>query len=102
MIESCESMIDEQHNSSVVNRDFKLKRKTLQDAPRDADNKLERLLRSKEREKDEAMHIKDIERLVTEIEMLRTRTTCSPFATANGSIHQLGGPVVIVLVSLPL
>jgi hypothetical protein len=70
MIESCESMIDEEHNSSVVNRDFKLKIKTLQNAPRDA-NKLERLLRSKEKEKDEAMQIEDTQRLVTEIEMLR-------------------------------
>jgi hypothetical protein len=35
-------------------------------------DKLKRLLQSKEREKkDEAMHIKDIERLVTEIEMLK-------------------------------
>jgi hypothetical protein len=70
MIESCESRIDEEHNSSVVNRDFKLKIKTLENAPRDPD-KLQRLLQSKEREKDQAMHIKDIERLVTEIEMLK-------------------------------
>jgi hypothetical protein len=34
MIESCESNIDEEHNSFVVNRDFKLKIKTLQNAPR--------------------------------------------------------------------
>jgi hypothetical protein len=64
------SIIDEQHNSSVVNRDFKLKIRTLRNAPRDPD-KLERLLQSKERENDEAMHIKDIERLVIEIEMLK-------------------------------
>jgi hypothetical protein len=70
MIESCESIIDEEHNSSVVNRDFKLKIKTLENAPRDPD-KLQRLLQSKEREKDEAMHVRDIERLVTEIEMLK-------------------------------
>jgi hypothetical protein len=71
MVESCENMINEQHNSSVVNRDFKLKIKTLQNAPRDPD-KLKRLLQSKEREKkDEAIHIKDIERRVTEIEMLK-------------------------------
>jgi hypothetical protein len=72
MIESCESSIDEEHNSSVVKRDFKLKIKTLENAPRRDPDKLQRLLRSKEREKkDEAMHIKDIERLVTEIEMLK-------------------------------
>jgi hypothetical protein len=29
MIESCESIIDEEHNSLVVNRDFKLKIKTM-------------------------------------------------------------------------
>jgi hypothetical protein len=55
MIESCESMIDEEHNSSVVKRDFKLKIKILQNAPRDSD-KLKRLLRLKERENDDAMH----------------------------------------------
>jgi len=71
MIESCERTIDEQHNSSVVNRVFKLKIKTLQNAPRDPD-KLQRLLQSKERKKkDQAMHIKDIQTLVTEIEMLK-------------------------------
>jgi hypothetical protein len=58
MIESCKSMIDEEYNSSVVNRDFKLKIKTLQNAPRDPD-KLERLLRAKERRKEEAMYIDD-------------------------------------------
>jgi hypothetical protein len=63
-------MINKQNNSSVLNNHFKLKIKTLQNAPRDAD-KLQRLLRAKERENDEAMHMKDIERLVTEIEMLR-------------------------------
>jgi tRNA A37 N6-isopentenylltransferase MiaA len=70
MIESCKSMIDEEHNSSVVNRDFKLKIKTLENAPRDPD-KLKRLLQSKEREKEEAVHIEDTQRLVTEIEMLK-------------------------------
>jgi hypothetical protein len=56
MIESCESIIDEEHNnSSVVNRDFKLKIKTLENAPRDPD-KLKRLLKIKERQKEEAMH----------------------------------------------
>jgi hypothetical protein len=43
----------------------------LQNAPRDPD-KLERLLRIKEREKQEAMYtLEDTQRLVTEIEMLR-------------------------------
>lgn len=44
--------------------------KTLQNAPGDPD-KLERLLKAKEREKEEAMHIDDTQRLVTEIEMLK-------------------------------
>jgi hypothetical protein len=44
--------------------------KTLQNAPRDAD-KLERLLRTKQRQKEVAMHIEDTQRLVTEIEMLK-------------------------------
>jgi hypothetical protein len=35
------------------------------------EEKLERLLKRKEREKVEAMHIEDTQRLVTEIEMLR-------------------------------
>jgi hypothetical protein len=46
MIEPCESIIDEEHNSSVVKRDFKLKIKTLENAPRrDVDDKLERFLK---------------------------------------------------------
>jgi hypothetical protein len=44
--------------------------KTLQNDPRDAD-KLERLLRLKERQKEEAMYMEDTQRLVTEIEMLK-------------------------------
>ncbi len=44
--------------------------KTLQNTPRDAD-KLRKLLELKQRQKDEAMHIEDKQRLVTEIEMLK-------------------------------
>ena len=44
--------------------------KTLEKAPRDAE-KLERLLKAKRRQKEEAMHIEDTQRLVTEIEMLK-------------------------------
>lgn len=70
MIESCESIIDEEHNnSSVVNRDFKLKIRTLQNAPRDVDM-LQRLLKIKERHREEARRIEDIQTLVTEIEIL--------------------------------
>ena len=49
---------------------MELQIKILQNAPRDAD-KLELLLKVKEREKQEAMHIEDTPRLVMEIEMLR-------------------------------
>ena len=54
----------------VMKRHLELEIKTLQNAPRDAD-KLRRLLEIKQRQKDEAMHIKDTQRLVTEIEMLK-------------------------------
>ena len=54
----------------VIKKHLALEIKTLQNAPRDAD-KLRRLLEIKQRQKDEeAMHIEDTQRLVTEIEML--------------------------------
>ena len=49
-------------------RHLELQIKTLQNAPRDPD-KLERLLKAKRRQKEEAMHMEDTQRLVTEIEM---------------------------------
>ena len=51
-------------------RHLELQIKTLQEAPRDAE-KLERLLKVKRRQKDEAMYIEDTQRLVTQIEMLK-------------------------------
>jgi hypothetical protein len=54
----------------VIKRHLELEIKTLQNAPRDED-KLRRLLETKQRQKEEAMHIEDTERLVTEIEMLK-------------------------------
>jgi hypothetical protein len=54
----------------VMKGHLELEIKTLQNAPRDED-KLRRLLKVKERQKEEAMHIEDTERLVTEIEMLK-------------------------------
>jgi hypothetical protein len=54
----------------VMKRHLELEIKTLQNAPRDAD-KLRRLLELKQRQKEEAMHIEDTQRLVTEIEMLK-------------------------------
>jgi hypothetical protein len=59
MIEASQRMIRERNNSRPVNEHFKLQIKTLQNAPRDAD-KLERLLKVREREKQEAMHVEDI------------------------------------------
>jgi hypothetical protein len=71
MIEASQNMINEQLNSSPVNEHFKLQIKTLQNAHRDVD-KLERLLKIKERQKEEeAIHIEDTQRLVTEIGMLK-------------------------------
>jgi hypothetical protein len=82
MIEASQRMIDV--NSRVgeaagegrwglnpaTKRHLELQIKTLQNAPRDPD-KLERLLEKKRGQKEEAKHIEDTERLVTEIEMLK-------------------------------
>jgi hypothetical protein len=54
----------------ITKRHLQLEIKTLQNAPRDAD-KLRRLLETKQRQKEEAMHIEDTQRLATEIEMLK-------------------------------
>jgi hypothetical protein len=43
---------------------------TLQNAPRDAD-KLRKLLEVKQKQKEQADHIEETQRLVTEIEMLK-------------------------------
>jgi hypothetical protein len=49
---------------------LELEIKILKNAPRDAD-KLRKLLQVKQRQKEEADHIEDTQRLVTEIEMLK-------------------------------
>ena len=56
----------------IVNKVLELQIKVLQNAPRDPD-KLERLLKAKRRQKEEATHMEDTkERFVTEeIEMLK-------------------------------
>jgi hypothetical protein len=54
----------------IMKKHLELEIKTLQNAPRDAE-KLRKLLEVKQRQKEEAMHIEDTERLVTEIEMLK-------------------------------
>jgi hypothetical protein len=54
----------------VIKRHYELQIRMLQNAPRDL-NKLEQLLKVKQRQKEEAMHIEDTQRLVTEIEMLK-------------------------------
>jgi hypothetical protein len=62
MIEASQRMFNEQLNTRPVNEHFKLQIKTLlQNAPRDPD-KLERLLRLKEGEKEKAMHIEDTQK----------------------------------------
>jgi hypothetical protein len=56
--------------SPPIKKHLELEIQTLQNSPRDAD-KLERLLKTKQRQKEEAMHIEDTQRLVTEIEILK-------------------------------
>jgi hypothetical protein len=51
--------------SPPLKRHLELEIKTFENAPRDAD-KLELLLQIKQRQKEEAMHIQERERLVTE------------------------------------
>jgi hypothetical protein len=54
----------------VIKKHLELEIETLQNAPRDAE-KLRKLLEVKQRQKEEADHIEDTQRLVTEIEMLK-------------------------------
>ena len=54
----------------AIKRHLELEIKTVQNAPRDAE-KLRKLLEKKQRRKEEADHIEDTQRLVTEIEMLK-------------------------------
>src|SRR5215216_1394303 len=81
MIEASQRMIDVQSKvtgepkdgwglNTVMKKHLELEIRTLQNAPRDAE-KLRRLLEIKQRQKEEAMHIEDTQRLVTEIEMLK-------------------------------
>jgi hypothetical protein len=57
--------------SPPMKKHLELEIKILKNAPRDAD-KLERPFQVKQRQKEEeAMHIEDTEKLVTEIEMLK-------------------------------
>ncbi len=81
MIDASQRMLDVQSQvqgearegrgiNPAMKRHLELEIKTLQNAPRDPD-KLRRLLEVKQRQKEEAMHIEDTQRLVTEIEMLK-------------------------------
>jgi demethoxyubiquinone hydroxylase (CLK1/Coq7/Cat5 family) len=81
MIDASQRMIDVQSKvtgepkdgwgiNPVIKKHLELEIKTLQNAPRDAD-KLRKLLKVKQRQKEEAIHIEDTQRLVTEIEMLK-------------------------------
>jgi hypothetical protein len=56
--------------SPPMKKHLELEIQTLQNAPIDAE-KLERLLKAKRRQKEEAMHVEDTQRLVIEIEMLK-------------------------------
>ncbi|MDQ3717958.1 MAG: hypothetical protein M3311_02245 [Thermoproteota archaeon] len=56
--------------NEVIMKHLELEIRTLQNAPRDAE-KLRRLLDVKQRQKEEAMHIEDTQRLVAEIAMLK-------------------------------
>ena len=80
MIDFSQRMIDVQSKVSgepkdgwglnpIMKKHLELEIKTLKNAPRDA-SKLRRLLDIKQRQKEEAMHIEDTQRLVTETEML--------------------------------
>ena len=78
MIDTSHRMIDVQSKvgeegwgiKPVMKRHLELEIKTLQNAPRDPD-KLRQLLKVKQRQKEEADHIEDTQRLVTEIEILK-------------------------------
>jgi hypothetical protein len=81
MIDASQRMLDVQNQvqgeakegwgiNPVMKRHLELEIRTLQNAPRDAE-KLRKLLEVKQRQKQEAMHIEDTQRLVTEIEMLK-------------------------------
>jgi hypothetical protein len=81
MIEASQRMIDVQSQvtgeakegwglNPIMKRHLELEIKTLQNAPRDA-TKLRKLLEVKQKQKQEADHIEDTQRLVTEIEMLK-------------------------------
>jgi hypothetical protein len=72
MIDASQRMIKEQNNP-IINEHFELEIKTLQNAPRDP-TKLERIIKAKERQKDDedaSLHIQEMQTLVTEIEMLK-------------------------------
>jgi hypothetical protein len=56
--------------NTVMKKHLELEIRTLQNAPRDA-AKLRQLLELKQRQKEEADHLEDTQRLVTEIKMLK-------------------------------
>jgi hypothetical protein len=81
MIDTSHRMIDVQSKvggeakegwgiNPIMKRHLELEIKTLQNAPRD-EGKLRELLKLKEKQNEQAIHIEDTQRLVTEIEMLK-------------------------------
>jgi len=65
-----EEVIEIIRMNPTMKRHLELEITTLQNAPRDPD-KLRQLLKVKQRQKEEADHMEDTQRLVTEIEMLK-------------------------------
>jgi hypothetical protein len=70
MIEASQKMININSEGELggmnpaIKRHLELEIKTLQNAPRDADDKLEQLLKIKEeREKEESMHMEDTKKV---------------------------------------
>jgi hypothetical protein len=81
MIDASQRMLDVQSKvtgepkdgwgiNPIMKKHLELEIRTLQNAPRDAE-KLRRLIDIKQRQKEQAMHMEDTQRLVTEIEMLK-------------------------------
>jgi hypothetical protein len=81
MIEGCQRMTRVSNNNNndsqqeevrinpAMKRHFELEIETLQNAPRDV--KVRELLKLKERKNEEATHVEDTQKLVTEIQILK-------------------------------
>jgi hypothetical protein len=72
--------------SPPIKRHLELEIKALQNAPRDAD-KLKSLLQVKQRQKEEALHIDDTQRLVTE-RLKCSKLYCFWFVVVETCMHR--------------